>query len=262
MSNSNSQNNELVQVIGSGNAFHSSGRAHACYLAQWPRMDGSSVRMLIDFGATSLYRLNQLDISPNSVSALFLTHFHGDHMAGVPFLLLHFLYIEKRDSIFTIIGPPGVEAKVRELSECMYPGIELDLPLEFLELTGNATYEGARLEARPVNHRPESVALRLGFPSGNRFAFSGDAAFDSLLWDALSDTDLAIMELSVADLPADGKPIAHVSLEELEKNREKIRTRRLIVSHIYDELAASVRKTNSFRPGFAEAAFDGLVLNF
>ena len=257
--------NEQITVLGSGNAFFTDGRAHACYLAQWPDpSENGAIRMLVDYGASSLLRMNQEGINPATIQSLFLTHFHGDHIGGLPFLLIHFKYIDRRKEPFWILGPPGVQAAVLQLLDQMYPQMNLDFPLYFREVVPDSPvpFMGASVSVHPVTHRPESVALGLRFPSGKVFAFSGDAAFDENLVEALAGSDLAIVELSIESQPGpSADPVAHVSLDELKKSRERIQTRRLIVSHIYDALARRVEEENRRRPGFAEPAFDGLVLH-
>src|SRR3546814_11404173 len=72
-----------VTFVGSGDAFGSGGRFQTCIL-----VDAPGVRFTIDFGASSLIALNKLGIEHNSIDAIVLTHIHGDHCGGVPFLLV------------------------------------------------------------------------------------------------------------------------------------------------------------------------------
>ena len=72
-----------VTFIGSGDAFGAGGRFNTCFM-----VDAPGVRFVIDFGATSLVALNKLGIEHNTIDAIVLTHFHADHCAGIPFMLM------------------------------------------------------------------------------------------------------------------------------------------------------------------------------
>jgi hypothetical protein len=72
-----------VRFVGSGDSFGSGGRFQTCILVDGPRS-----RFAIDCGASSLTALAQQDIEHNSIDAILLTHLHGDHCGGVPFLLM------------------------------------------------------------------------------------------------------------------------------------------------------------------------------
>jgi len=89
-----------VNFVGSGDAFGSGGRFQTCIL-----VDGENTRFAIDFGASSLPALNAQGISHNTIDAILLTHIHGDHAGGIPFLLLDAMLGAKRDRPLTIAGP-------------------------------------------------------------------------------------------------------------------------------------------------------------
>jgi len=72
-----------VKVIGSGDAFGSGGRLQPCFLAT----DNGNC-FALDFGLTALIGLRQQNIKPNIIDAVLLTHLHGDHCGGVPFLIM------------------------------------------------------------------------------------------------------------------------------------------------------------------------------
>mgnify|MGYP001385526301 CR=1 FL=1 len=57
-----------------------------------------------------------MNLSPLEIDAVALSHFHGDHIAGVPFLLLDYLYQHERQTPLEILGPPGVADCVGSLT--------------------------------------------------------------------------------------------------------------------------------------------------
>ena len=57
--------------------------------------------------------MNKLAINPNEVGVIFLTHFHADHVGGLPFFLLDANYVTKRERALTIAGPPKSQSALR-----------------------------------------------------------------------------------------------------------------------------------------------------
>ena len=115
-----------LQFVGCGDAFGSGGRFNTCF-----HLVGRNINALIDCGATSLVAMNKLAINRNDVDSIFLTHFHGDHVGGVPFFLLEANYMLKRDRPLTIVGPPSLKSRYPEIMETGFPGtkaMELQFP--------------------------------------------------------------------------------------------------------------------------------------
>lgn len=240
-----------VTVVGSGNAFNTDGRAHACYLLE----NSSEEMLLLDCGATSLFRLQQLRAPIDRIDWLLLTHFHGDHFIGLPFLLIEFELIRHRKRPFEIAGPVGVERRCRELMELAYPGFypKLHFEIRYKEIEQRTDLGNFVVEPFPITHLPESTGYRIAGPSGKSFAFSGDSAWDEQLFALMADVDLGIIELSMFEQT--NPPTAHVSLTELRQGRLRLGARRLVLSHIYNELASAATEL-----GLGEVAHDGLVL--
>ena len=106
-----------LQIVGCGDAFGTGGRFNTCF-----HLVGKNINTLIDCGASSLVGMNKLAIDRNSVSTILITHFHADHVGGVPFFILEANYVLKRKGALTIAGPPGLKARYAEMMERAYPG--------------------------------------------------------------------------------------------------------------------------------------------
>src|SRR6059058_4856326 len=106
-----------VRFVGSGDSFGSGGRFQTCIV-----VDGPHSRFALDFGTSSLIALARQGIDPNSLDAILLTHLHGDHCGGVPFLLMDAMLASKRERPLVVAGPPGTEAHLSMLREALFPG--------------------------------------------------------------------------------------------------------------------------------------------
>src|SRR5579864_1509480 len=106
-----------LTFIGSGDAFGSGGRFNTCFLVR-----GANCRFLIDCGATALVALKRASVDLNTLDGVVLTHLHGDHFGGLPFLLLDAQLMSKRSRPIFIWGPEGTESRLAALREALFPG--------------------------------------------------------------------------------------------------------------------------------------------
>ena len=254
-----------VTVIGSGNAFNTDGRAHACYLLDNSRGE----RALLDLGPTSLYRLQSMRVDLNSIDWILLTHFHGDHFTGLPFLLIELDLMLKRQKPLHIFGPAGVQVACEKIVDIAYPGFDFNFDIIFEEIhSETVSMGGFEVSPFPISHRPESLGYRIRevltetsenladhLLAPKSFAFSGDSAFDENLWRLVEDVDVAVIELSLDK--QSNPPTRHVALDEIIAGRDKITARRVIWSHITDFLAREVTRLE-----LGEAARDGMEILF
>ena len=114
-----------LTIIGCGDAFGSGGRFHSSYL-----LETSKGRLLLDCGANSPLALKRSGLTVASIDAVVISHCHGDHFGGLPFLFLDKLFMERGSKPLEILGPPGIAARTEALLECLYPAIK-DLPRTF-----------------------------------------------------------------------------------------------------------------------------------
>jgi len=105
-----------VQFVGTGDAFGTGGRLQACISVRWP-----AGHVLLDCGATSLVGLKRLGVDPGSVDAVLVSHLHGDHFGGLPFLILDQQFA-CRERPLLVAGPAGLGDRLHAAMEVLFPG--------------------------------------------------------------------------------------------------------------------------------------------
>ncbi len=126
-----------VRFLGSGDAFGSGGRFQTCIHVRF-----DTTHFLIDCGASSLIAMRHFGIDPSLIDAILLTHLHGDHFGGLPFFILDGQFVSRRKKPLVVAGPPGLEDRINEAMEVLYPGSsqqQRDFTLKFVELEGETT---------------------------------------------------------------------------------------------------------------------------
>ncbi len=175
--NSPAQPPVTVTFAGSGDAFGSGGRYQACIHIR----SQDHPPFLLDCGATSLSALKARDLDPGEIAAVFISHLHGDHFGGLPFLILDGQFT-RRTSPLTVAGPPGTAARLHQAMEVSFPGsskVTRRFPLDVVELTPGSTTAVAGIEvtSREVNHPSGAPPLALRLTIGDKIiAYTGDAA--------------------------------------------------------------------------------------
>lgn len=113
------------------------------------RYNGHSI--LIDCGEGTQIAMKEKGWSPNPIDVICFTHFHADHISGLPGMLLTMGNAERKEPL-TLIGPKGLTRVVNAL-KVVAP--ELPFEIQFIEIT-QPTQElevcGLRLTAFKVNH--------------------------------------------------------------------------------------------------------------
>lgn len=245
-----------LTVIGCGDAFGSGGRLQTSYLVDW-----SGGRFLIDCGATTMIGLNRLDIDPNSIPAIFITHLHGDHFAGLVWWLLHAQHIAKRKVPLTVVGPKGIEARFQAAAEALFPGsstVERVYPLAFMEFAAETPIEieGVRATPYEVQHASGAPPYALRFEAdGKVLAFTGDSEWVEAIVTAGRKADLYIMEC----YQFSGAPRFHMSWQSISEALDRIAARRVLLTHMSKTMLDRRDEVNDPRVLLAE---DGLVVRF
>jgi ribonuclease BN (tRNA processing enzyme) len=241
-----------VTILGSGDAFGSGGRLHSAYLIESP-----DATFVVDCGSTILQGLKRLRLDPGRIDFVCLSHLHGDHFGGVPFLFMDFLYESHRRRPFTIYGPPDTERRVQALFGALYQrqaGEALPYAVSFVELPspGTTVVQGVALEAFAVPHVSELVCYGFRIRVGGRtIVYSGDTGWTDVLAARAKDADLFICECSTFETQLD----IHVSYPEIAARAATLGCRRLLLSHLGAE---PLRRRDEIT---LEVAEDGMVIS-
>lgn len=241
-----------VNFVGSGDAFGSGGRYNTCIM-----VDGPDVRFTIDFGASSLIALNKQEIPHNSIDAILLTHIHGDHSAGIPFMLMDAMLGAKRDRPLTIAGPKNLKARLDETAEALFPGMSAmapKFPVTYVELPVGETTEVLGLKVTPyaAKHtwQTDPTALRVEV-GGKVVTYSGDGDWTPDLPKATKDADLFIAECYFHKKPVKW----HLNYDAIQEHKAAFKAKRMILTHMGPEMLAMADAVPE------ECAHDGLVID-
>lgn len=220
-----------VQCLGSGDAFGSGGRLNSSFYIRT-----KSKGILLDCGASTLAALKKQNLSAADIDIILISHLHGDHFGGLPFILCEMIAMGNRSKPLTIIGPQATKEKTMQGLECFFPGICMkgDTPVEFLTYQTAHVLEHASIQvtAFPAVHSPATNPHSLRVTADNTvISYSGDTEWSDALVRASMDADLFICEGSTWSTPVKH----HISIKELLAQRHLIRAKRIVLTHLGEE---------------------------
>ncbi len=245
-----------VRFVGSGDAFGSGGRFQACILLHAPGHNGD---VLLDCGASSLVALKQQRQDPNQIGLVLVSHLHGDHFGGLPFLILDGQFAHRTRPLH-VAGPAGVGQRVQAAMEVLFPGstqVGRRFPVHFHELTDRQPLrfdlEPAGLVVVPyaVVHASGAPALALRVTwQGHTIAYTGDTEWTEALVEVAQGADLLIAE----GYTHRRKIRFHLDVATLQQHAGRLAARRVILTHLSAELLARANELGW------ETASDGMTL--
>jgi ribonuclease BN (tRNA processing enzyme) len=223
-----------LQFIGCGDAFGSGGRFNTCF-----HLVGERTNLLIDCGASSLVAMKKCGVDRNAIAMIVITHFHADHFGGIPFFILDAQFFGKRREPLTIVGPVGLPDWYERVMETAFPGSSKaaqKFELKLVEIAAGQSLDvgQVRVSACQALHGPPdgpNLAVRVE-AEGISVAYTGDTEWTSALVPVARDADLLIAEAYFRE-----KSIpTHLSLNTIEAHIDDLRPRRLVLTHMSDEM--------------------------
>jgi ribonuclease BN (tRNA processing enzyme) len=242
-----------LTVIGCGDAFSSGGRLQPSFL-----LETAADRIMIDCGATTLVGLERMNIDPDSIPHIVISHLHGDHFGGLIWLLMRAAFNSHRKAPLYVYGPPGLAARVATATEALYAGIAeylKSVPVHYVEIAAAKPFEvgGVRVVALEVDHPTGAPSFALRFEAdGKTLAYSGDSQWTESLVKIGQHADLYLMEC----YRLAGAPLMHLSWEQIAQNIDRLGSRRFLLTHMSDDMLHHRKDIADPRVIFAE---DGAV---
>ncbi|HET6870462.1 MAG TPA: MBL fold metallo-hydrolase [Solirubrobacteraceae bacterium] len=243
-----------VTFVGSGDAFAGGGRFQTCLHLE---ADGSEP-LLLDCGATSLMALKRLGIDPGSIGHVALTHLHGDHFGGLPWLVLDGQFANRTKPL-EILGPTHTRERFAQAFEVLYPGsldVERRFETKIAEYADRAKQDfgPARITAYPVRHTPATMPHGIRVEYADKvIAYSGDTEWTDTLPELARGADLFVCECNFFDIKAPG----HLDYQTLTQHRQELECERIVITHMGEQMLARVDAGDVE----LEAAADGAVIS-
>jgi ribonuclease BN (tRNA processing enzyme) len=240
-----------VQFVGTGDAFGSGGRYQTCI-----HLSGGGQMMLVDCGATSLTALKAQRLDPGAISAVAVTHLHGDHFGGLPFLILDGQFT-RRTAPLLVAGPPGTSDRLAQAMETLFPGSSRAARRFAVHVTelapgtpaelGAAVVHGWQVE-HPSGAPPLALRVDLG---GASFAYSGDTQWTPAITETARGTALFAAEAYTYD-----RPIRyHLDYQTLRAHLAELGAQKVVLTHMSSDMLTRLADTD------LPAAYDGMTVD-
>lgn len=244
-----------LTIIGCGDAFGAGGSLQTSF-----HVRAGAACFLIDCGASSLIGMRRLGLEPNEIDTVFVSHLHGDHFGGLPWLLVDAIYVSKRTRPLVVTGPKSIEARFLTAAETLYPNItttKRDFDLRFIEYEERKPLDVDAVRVTPfeVKHPSGAPPYALRFDiEGRVLAFTGDTGWVEVLCDVAQGADLFISECFQYDVVL---PI-HLDYQTIDANYARLGAKRVLLTHMGEAMLWNVAKVD---PERYLIAHDGMILD-
>lgn len=219
--------------------------------------------IMVDCGGGALALLAKLGLSVCDLDAIFITHFHVDHISDLP-MILQSRVVHEFDAcdqklplpgrLLTIYGPKGLLDHIKSF-EKIYGCLVCPKTCTYRELEPGQIVTSADMMIAPhkVTHTQESMGYSFT-AEGKKIVVSGDSAADNILTHLLQDADLAVVECSYSDEFAALVPfVHHLSPLKIALIAKLAGVKHVVATHLYPS-ADQVDVANIIR-----SVFDGAV---
>ena len=250
-----------LTILGSGTSVPHPDRASPSH---W--LETTKGSLLLDISADAPHRMAQQHLNWPNLDAIWISHFHLDHMGG----LITFLFgtkwapqTQSRTKSLRVFGPKGLKRIVEAMNASNNYGLlEQQFSIEIVEVGPGAYFEilpGLDANTFSTPHTEESLALRLKDENSKLFVYTSDTGFSEDLVPFAKEAELLLMECSFRR----NKPVQkHLELVDAMRLAQTCSPKKLVLTHLYPEWdnVDLANEARSLWSGETIEAKDGLEL--
>ncbi|HKZ41391.1 MAG TPA: MBL fold metallo-hydrolase [Candidatus Hodarchaeales archaeon] len=256
------------RTLGSGNAFSEGGRLPSSHWLTLRTKAAEENYIVLDCGPGSITSFKKYNL-PFNKAKIMISHLHGDHFAGIPFLLLDLAYFCPRkpeDPPLTIYGPVGANLRIRQLCEVLYPK-QADFLMSLCtvgELAPNIAFDldGVQIQTFPANHAEGALIYRISVEDSmglkKSLVYTGDNELSLEQLAFMREADALLTECTAISSTGGNHTSWHL-LKGYLTSLKQVGVKRLILVHLGEDV---INMDSKELRNWITISNDGMEFNF